>query len=434
MIRKFVYGLTMMFVMFGMLGFAAPAYAQTDNPDGPVRAVKGRIVAINRQAHTMIVSRSNATKVKIIVAKTTQIKRNGKVGNFTKLRVGDKTSLQYNPKTKRAIRVDSTPGVYDIHGTIAAVNTTTGTITISPNEGGNNVLLKVNSSTAIQRNGASASLADLFVGDLVEAQYNSATMLVSDLKAETNSAEIQGTIADVDLVASTVTITPTGESFKKCHDNVLLSVDASTVIERNGASATLADLVIGDPVDATYNPVTLLAIEIKAGTSDSEEIQGIIDSIDTEASTVTIRPAYDGFKSGFKKCHDNIVLNVDSSTVITRNDVSVTLSDLAAGDSVDATYNPISMLASEIKAKANNSKITGIIKAIDTTANTVTIAPGGDSLKECHDYLVLNVETSTVIIRNDGVVTLADLQVGDPIEAWYDSVSLDASLIVAGQN
>ena len=57
MIRKFTYTLTVLFVLFGMLGVAAPAYAQTANPGSPIRALKGVIAAINSKTHTLTIAR-----------------------------------------------------------------------------------------------------------------------------------------------------------------------------------------------------------------------------------------------------------------------------------------------------------------------------------------------------------------------------------------
>jgi hypothetical protein len=45
-------------------------------------------------------------------------------------------------------------------------------------------------------------------------------------------------------------------------------VDASTVIKRHGTIATLADLQVGDRVDAKYNPLSMLAIKIEVENED----------------------------------------------------------------------------------------------------------------------------------------------------------------------
>jgi hypothetical protein len=261
MIKKITYTLAVLFVMFGMLGVAAPAYALGNSR---IRALKGTIVALNSKTHTLTVAPLHGPKVTVRVAKGTLIKRNGKADKFAKLRVGDRTSLRYNPLNHQADEVDDTPGKYDIHGTVEAVDTTANTITIASEEGGNSVILNVDSATVILRNGATAALADLAVGDKVEAKYDSASMLASLIKTEVEDGEFQGTIAAVDTTANTVTITPAGGGA-----DVVLSVVASTVIISHHTVITLADLHAGDAVQAEYDSTTLVASKIEVDDSSS---------------------------------------------------------------------------------------------------------------------------------------------------------------------
>jgi len=146
-----------------------------------------------------------------------------------------------------------------LEGTVAAVDTTAGTITITPKKGGADVTLFVDATTFIKRNGAAATLADVLVGDKVEAKYNAATMLASKLEVKLNLSEVKGTVAAVDTVAGTITITP-----KYGGADVVLFVDASTFMKRNHAVATLADFVVGDKVEAKYNATTMLASKIES--------------------------------------------------------------------------------------------------------------------------------------------------------------------------
>lgn len=261
MLRKLTYALTVLSVMFGMLGFAAPAYALGDSS---VRLLKGTIVAVSTKTHTLTVARPNKTSVKVIVAKGTRLMRNGKAVTLAKLRVGDKTSLKYNPATKRADEVDDTPGLYDIHGTVQTVDTTASAVTIASEEGGNSVTLNVNTGTVILRNGAPAALADLLVGDKVEAKYDSATMIASLIKTDSEDGEVQGTLSTVDGAAGKVSITPAGGG-----SDVVLSVVNSTVLISNDTIITLADLHVGDAVQAEFDSTSLVASKIEVGDSSS---------------------------------------------------------------------------------------------------------------------------------------------------------------------
>jgi hypothetical protein len=82
------------------------------------------------------------------------------------------------------------------------------------------------------------------------------------------------------------------------------------------------------------------------------------------------------------------------------------------------------MLASSIKTEMEDSNVKGVIAAVNTLANKVTISPSDGSAN-----IVLNVIESTVLKNGVVVITIANLQVGKKVEAEYDSTSLNASYI-----
>ncbi len=150
-----------------------------------------------------------------------------------------------------------------VEGKIAAVDTAAQTVTITPKRGGPDVVVNVNASTKIKRNDRSAALADLLVGDKVEAKYNPSTMIASKIEAKSQGgqpgkSEIKGTIASVDTAASTITITPS-----KGGADITFKVDASTIIKKGKKIVTLDALTAGDRVEVKYNPATMLAIKIE---------------------------------------------------------------------------------------------------------------------------------------------------------------------------
>ena len=253
MFKKFVHTFTILFVILGMLSAAAPASAL-----GNKRALKGTIVAIDTRARTITIASIRGAHVAIKVVKSTLITRSGKPATFAKLRVGDKVNLNYYASTKRASNVADTPGLYEIHGTVEAVDTAASTVTVASEEGGISVTLKVDASTVIQRNGAPAVLADLLVGDKVEAKYDSATMLASSIKTEVEDSDFYGTIAALDFSANTITITPESGGA-----DIVLNVTNSTVFKKNDAVVAFADMVVGDKVEAEYDSVSMIASKIE---------------------------------------------------------------------------------------------------------------------------------------------------------------------------
>jgi len=128
-------------------------------------------------------------------------------------------------------------------------------------------------------------------------------------------------------------------------------VDASTVIERNDRTATLADLQVGDKAEACYDPSTMVAKRIEAEAVIQPprppvrllKVEGRISAVDQAQSSVTIsvdrrRPA--------------VTVLVDASTVITRNRAAATLADLRVNDKATARYDASSMVAATIEARS----------------------------------------------------------------------------------
>jgi len=406
MIKKTVYFLATLFVVFGMLAFAAPASAATSR-----LITGGRIVASNIKARTLLIKPVTGKAVMVKANTTTAIYRKGKAVSFSKLRVGDKLDVRFNVSTKLASDVKADSSRYEIHGSIEAVDAVANTVTVASEEGGNSVVLKVDSNTVFKRRAVAATFADLIVGDKVEARYDSATMLASLIKLEGEDGEFHGTLAAVNVAGNTVTVTP-----ELGGADVVLKIALSTVIKRADVVTSLAKLQVGDKVEAKYDSVTMIASVIEAE-FEGGEVHGTVSAVDTVGSTVTITPELGGA---------DVVLTVNLDTVILRNDLPVALAALLVGDKVEARYDTATKIASLIETEMEDGEVKGAIAAVDTTAQTVTITPelGGADI-------VVKISASTVIRRHDAPATLAALLVGDKVEAHYDSATMVASLVEA---
>jgi hypothetical protein len=236
-----------------------------------------------------------------------------------------------------------------VEGTLTAVGASS--VTIAPEKGGPEVTLTVDASTIIRRNKMPATLADLQVGDRVEAKYDPTTMIAIKIEAKsamvvpppTGLAKVEGTLTAVG--GSSVTIAP-----EKGGPEVTLTVDASTIIQRNKMPAALADLQVGDKVEAKYDPTTMIAIKIEAKSAMATpppspglaKVEGRLTAVN--GSSVTIAP---------KKGGAAITLSVDASTVIERDHMPITLADLRVGDKVEAKYDPATMVATKIEVEGH---------------------------------------------------------------------------------
>jgi hypothetical protein len=245
--------LVIMSLIIGVLTTASAVSAL-----GLTRALRGTIIAIDSGTRSVTVSSLAGNQVRIKVVRSTVITRTGRLVNYSRLRVGDKVYLNYYVSTRQASDIKDSPGLYEIQGTIEGVDTTASTVTIASEEGGNSVTVKVDSSTVIERNDAPATLADLLVGDKVEAKYDSTTMLASSIQTEAEDSELYGTITAIDLTANTITITPESGG-----SDVVLNVSNSTVFIKDDAVVAFTDMPVGDKVEAEYDSTSMIASKIE---------------------------------------------------------------------------------------------------------------------------------------------------------------------------
>ena len=141
-------------------------------------------------------------------------------------------------------------------GAVTAIDLGTNSLTVNDRKDGL-VTITVDDSTEIRKDKIkNATLADLVVGDNVDARYNTTTLVATRVRAK--SPKIEGTVTAVDTTANTVTIEKSG--------GLAITVQAveHTKIEYNGKHATLADFQIGDRGQAVYNPQTFVASKIEA--------------------------------------------------------------------------------------------------------------------------------------------------------------------------
>ena len=118
-----------------------------------------------------------------------------------------------------------------------------------------------------------------------------------------------------------------------------------------------------------------------------------------------------------------------TTTRLWHNGTRIKLGRLHVGNSVTATFTPSLRgpgTANDVDDDNGQFNIEGTVAAVDTTANTLSIAShdGGSTV-------VLNIDANTVITRNGQPATLADLLFGDQVQAKYDSSTMLASLVQA---
>ena len=159
--------------------------------DGPEESeVQGVISAISGNNVT-ITPDDGSAPVTIMVGIGTIIEVNDAQGTLADLvalvALGQPVPVdaEYDPTTLAAFSIDVNSETEDaeVEGTVFAVDTTNGTVTITPAGGGANITLFVNAATEIDVNDEGGTLADIQVGMPIKAEYDAATMLASEIEA-----------------------------------------------------------------------------------------------------------------------------------------------------------------------------------------------------------------------------------------------------------
>jgi len=308
-------------------------------------------------------------------------------------------------------------------GVIRALDLRAGTVTIHTRDD-QTIVLQANDRTQITRNGERAMLEDLQQGDKAAALYDASTMLAAQIDARgepaPTSVRVEGVIAGVDTVASTVTIDPirnataSDAASTAPGDPVTLHVSPNTSITLDGRPARLEDLKRGFSAGASYNPQNFEALRIAA--EGFAEVRGVVRDVGVVAHTLTIAPS-----SG----DPDITLHVGPDTPISLNGRPATLEDLRRGYRVIAAYVEATLLAIRIAAESLG-EVTGHIRAVDVPSATVVITPLVDG-----PPVELHVVNSTVITIGGEPAPLERLRPGMGARAIFNIVSFEALLIEA---
>lgn len=307
-----------------------------------------------------------------------------------------------------------------VAGTIVSLSPSTRTVTIQGNSG-TQVILRAVESSVLMRNGKAVRFVSLALRDQVSVRFQRSTSTISRLDARGPQLEsARGVFTGLNAASDVITMATLNgtRSFR---------VGGSTLIVRNGAPATVQGLAQGDAllVHASTAPgskagTIALAADIAADGTEEDEVEGTITTLAGQDVTITPR-------SG-----SAVTVHVADSTVIKISDASGphpgTLADLAVGMKAEADYDPVSLVADHIHARAaeqHQEEAEGKVTAVDATAGTISIDP------EHGSEVVLHSDSATRISRNGAVATLADIKVGDSAEARYDAATLLASRIEA---
>jgi preprotein translocase subunit YajC len=224
--------------------------------------VEGMVTAVG--ASSITITPESGAPVMLGIDASTHIVLNGAASTLSALAAGDEARALYDSATKLAAVVQAQSRDHElaeVEGTVTSVSKSS--VTITPAHG-TAVTLTTSATTQIFVDGSISNLSSVKVGDEARALYDSATMIAAVLQAhsrhnEPQRAVVEGTVTAV--TASSITIQP------RHGTAVALATDASTRIFRNGRSATLASITVGDQAGALYDSTTMTALAIEARSS-----------------------------------------------------------------------------------------------------------------------------------------------------------------------
>lgn len=298
---------------------------------GGTASITGTVYTVDAARRNVTIKTSAGTSIKLAIGRSTSITRNGSPSSLNALALNDSVSAQYKVSRLSATALTAAgPAVTTTSGKASSVSRAGGVLSIGSQT------LQTNANTRISRNGQIVALGQITLKDTLVAHVAMGTNVALDVVGDgPQESEVHGVITGIS--GNNVTIAPDDGS-----PAVTVVVGTTTLIEVNDASGTLADLVIGQAVDAEYDPTTFAAFSIDVSSEDEEaEVEGTVAGVDTTAGTVTITPQGGG---------PNITLTVNAGTEIDVNDEGGALADIQVGMPIKAEYDALTLLASEIEA------------------------------------------------------------------------------------
>lgn len=190
----------------------------------------------------------------------TKVVRNGGVASLDSLTTDDDVTVHVEDESGEAEDIQSEgPEESEVSGTITAVDVAGGMVTIQ-DAASNLVTVSVNADTMIEVNDAVATINELLVGMVAEAEYDPLTFAAFRVESESTgqSARIDGAVTAVDAAGGMVTIQDA------LGNSITVIADAATQIVRDDQPAFLSDILVGDTGSAEYDVNTFVASEIEA--------------------------------------------------------------------------------------------------------------------------------------------------------------------------
>ena len=218
-------------------------------------------------------------------------------------------------------------GKVEIEGTIKTPGTASLVITTSHKD---DVTVALADSTVIRHGDTAIKAADLTAGERVhvKAAPVNGTLTASEVIVQDEN-EDDGGQAEMAAAGVVKSVGTNSLVVTTAKGDITVNIDANTVIRSGAKALTLADIKVGDRLEAEGTKVddhTLLAKHIQVESENEKEeaeISGVVKSVGTSSLVVTTSKG-------------DITVNVTTTTAITKQGKAITLADIKAGDRLEA--------------------------------------------------------------------------------------------------
>lgn len=331
-------------------------------------SLSGSLYIVDTTGQSVTVKDTLGKMTNLTLTRKTKIRRNNKGAHLNGLVLGDQVTVVFDSANNATQIAAKGPVVSTVQGGVAGVVAGTGKVQVSKKS------VTASGQTRIVRNGKITSLKSLTLLDTVTSHVTkvssgksaSSVMPALDIQAEgPEESEIHGTI--VTVTPANPLAVPPSPAMVTIHpadgvvsSDVILIITDTTLIELDDHLGTFADLQVGMSVEAEYDPITLAAFRIESENEDEDaEIEGTIGAIDASSCTIVVVPPALPLPCTVTitpSVGSPVILIVDATTKIERDDARALLTDLKVGDPVEAEYNIVTMVAKEIDVELEDGE------------------------------------------------------------------------------
>ncbi|MEG1441397.1 MAG: S-layer homology domain-containing protein [Oscillospiraceae bacterium] len=288
-----------------------------------------------------------------------------------------------------------------ISGTIASVDIDNNSFTIDTSK--SEETIEVKNNTLVKLNGSASALKNLSEGADVTISYICGGARLVEAKSVEKTISLYGLIKQISESSKGKQVTL--QDFEDKQSTGTYDISEDCKITKKGTKITLADLKTGDFIHCLVKNAKVVEIQTADKSFEATGSLVDVDYDDADHVYVTISEKGNDENSTYE-------VSVDGAPV-TRNGVSSTYRELAAGDTIAlrVNYGKITKLT----ASSASESLTGTIEEIlisKTPSITISVKGKNQTYK---------VSSSAKFIVNDEDATIYDLRPGSAVTVTLDS-------------